>query len=144
MSKTKESEMNKYIFIQEFTDEYDQVSEVRHTFYADTHSEVADRFNEFLRGAGFHFNQDESYQLTSEDNTDTDWFEDEFFEEEQEDVSFDDRIWSQSMDNMKYQVNPDANLSDTHIYIAPDALDHSSAASWPFPMSRPGDEKKSA
>jgi hypothetical protein len=138
--------MNKYIFIQEFTDEYDQVSEVRHTFYADTHAEVADHFNGFLRGAGFYFNQDESYQLTSEDNNDIDWYEDEFCEEEnlQEDVSFDDRIWQQSMDNMKYQVNPDANLSGTNIYIAPDALDHSSAASWPFPLSRPGDEKKSA
>ena len=79
--------MNKYIFIQEFTDEYDQVSEVKHTFYADTHSEIAERFNEFLRGAGFVFNDGDYYGLLNDNwedapaelsQSDDEWYDDEF------------------------------------------------------------------
>lgn len=57
---------NKYTFTQEYTDEYGQTSKVEHTFYADTHMEIAERFNEFLRGAGFIFSAGESYLLTNE------------------------------------------------------------------------------
>jgi hypothetical protein len=57
---------SKYTFTQEYTDEYGQTAKVEHTFYADTHDEVAARFNEFLRGCGFIFNHGESYLLTEE------------------------------------------------------------------------------
>lgn len=56
---------NKYTFTQEYTDEYGQTSKVEHTFYSDTHMEIAERFNEFLRGTGFIFNDGESYELTN-------------------------------------------------------------------------------
>lgn len=56
---------NKYTFTQEYTDEYGQTSKVEHVFYTDTHMEIAERFNDFLRGAGFIFNDGESYGLTN-------------------------------------------------------------------------------
>jgi hypothetical protein len=60
---------SKYTFIQEFTDEDGQVHEVKHTFYAVTHDEIAARFNEFLRGSGFYFYDGESYQLIGDEDT---------------------------------------------------------------------------
>lgn len=60
---------SKYTLVQEFTDEDGQIAEVKHTFYAITHDEVAQRFNEFLRGCGFYFYGDESYQLIGGEET---------------------------------------------------------------------------
>lgn len=64
---------NKYTFTQEYTDDYGQTSKVEHTFYSDTHDEIAERFNEFLRGAGFIFNAGESYQLVGEPEVEELW-----------------------------------------------------------------------
>jgi hypothetical protein len=112
--------MNKYTFKQEYTDEYDQVYEVKHTFYADTHDEIAERFNEFLRGAGFIFNPNESYQLVP-DETDVDWYKDEDEPESQ----WDNDEWEESFE--------EENTTETYM----NDLDHSAGAVWPFPTTRP-------
>lgn len=59
---------SKYTLVREFVSD-GQTSEVKHTFYADTHDEVAQRFNEFLRGCGFYFYDGESYQLMGCEDT---------------------------------------------------------------------------
>lgn len=64
---------NKYTFTQEYTDDYGQTSKVEHVFYTDYHTEIAERFNEFLRGCGYYFNEGESYQLVGEPDTEELW-----------------------------------------------------------------------
>jgi len=103
--------MNKYIFIQEFTDEYDQVSEVKHTFYAGTHNEIAERFNEFLRGAGFVFNEGDYYGLLNDN-----------WENSSDELSQSEEEWFDE------EYEEDCGGSATEEYKN---LDHSAA--WPFP-----------
>lgn len=52
--------------------------DVTHTFYAETHYEIAERFNDFLQGCGFKFNEGQYYDLVSEET--------EPFEGEEHDV----------------------------------------------------------
>ena len=115
--------MNKYTFKQEYTDEYDQVYEVKHTFYADTHTEIAERFNEFLRGAGFHFNPNESYQLVP-DETEEGWL----------DSCEAQSAWDNA-DEWEETFEEETEEPTTQEYMS--GLDHSAGAVWPFPLSRP-------
>lgn len=94
---------NKYTFTQEYTDEYGQTSKVEHTFYADTHDEIAERFNEFLRGCGFYFEQFESYQLVG-DQTEAVWtttdLGEQVLDEFDRDPGLDQRLWEESVANV--------------------------------------------
>lgn len=59
--------MSKYYFIQED----DDGNRITHEFYSDYHDEVAERFNEFLLGCGFVFNEGARYELTEPETTAT-------------------------------------------------------------------------
>lgn len=112
--------MNKYTFTQEYTDEYDQTSKVEHTFYAVTHDEIAERFNEFLRGAGYVFEDGISYQLVDskvEELWTTTDLGNQVLDELDGGGSLDERLWQESLANVPTHNYP-ANswpFAPTHI-----------------------------
>lgn len=53
----------KYTFTQEYEDKFGNVNKVVHEFYAETHYDIAEQFNYFLRGCGYIFSEGESYDL---------------------------------------------------------------------------------
>jgi hypothetical protein len=57
--------MSRYTFIQED----DDGNRITHEFTTEFHYEVGDRFNEFLLGCGFVFNEGERYELTQPETT---------------------------------------------------------------------------
>lgn len=102
--------MNKYTFTQEYTDEYGQTSKVEHTFYADTHLEIAERFNDFLRGAGFIFSENTSYQLVTDNYEEELWTTTDLGNQVLDELdgggSLDERLWQQSVANVDTQNYP--------------------------------------
>jgi hypothetical protein len=58
--------IDRYIFIREVEDEDGNINEVRHTFSAITHDQIADHFNDFLRGCGFIFDINDRYELVED------------------------------------------------------------------------------
>jgi hypothetical protein len=104
--------MTKYTFIQE----YEDGTKTTHEFYADTHPEVTEHYQNFMRGCGFYYNEGDYYGLLNDNwedapaelsQSDDEWFEEEF---EEHDCG-----------------------STTEEYT--NNLDHSAA--WPFPHDLP-------
>jgi hypothetical protein len=78
--------MTKYTFIQE----YEDGTKTTHEFYADTHPEVTEHYQNFMRGCGFYYNEGDYYGLLNDEDcreqfppirTDDEWFEEEFEEQ---------------------------------------------------------------
>jgi hypothetical protein len=75
--------MTKYTFIQE----YEDGTKTTHEFYADTHTEVTEHYQNFMRGCGFYYNEGDYYGLLNDEDcrndysattTDDEWYEEEF------------------------------------------------------------------
>jgi hypothetical protein len=75
--------MTKYTFIQE----YEDGTKTTHEFYADTHPEVTEHYQNFMRGCGFYYNEGDYYGLLNDEDcgdvystptTDDQWYEEEF------------------------------------------------------------------
>jgi hypothetical protein len=78
--------MTKYTF----TQEYEDGTKTTHEFYADTHPEVTEHYQLFMRGAGFYYNEGDYYGLLNDNwqtapaelsQSDDEWFEEEYEED---------------------------------------------------------------
>jgi hypothetical protein len=100
---------NKYTFTQEFTDEDGQTEKIEHTFYSDFHTEIADRFNEFLRGCGYVFHEGQSYGLVTDPELEEHWTTTDLGDavlNEFDEKSYEQELWEQSVANVPTQNYP--------------------------------------